>query len=198
MTIPAQAVCRRKFNRTLSSAPFQKFQHGVVLIIALVILVVISLLAVSSMRNAGSSEAVAGNVRTIELATEAAEMALRHCEASVLKILGGNDAYTTTFVAANILDTGTPTQWQLPASWDKTNPVIFVLPLNLINQSNMRTTYKRPPECMVEKIPSVTEGTSVFYVVTVRGFGPEVAAADTNRTRPVGSEIWLQSHIEIQ
>ena len=106
--------------------------------------------------------------------------------------------YATTFVAANILDTGAPTQWQLPANWDKTNPVIFVLPLNLLNQSNMLTTYKRPPECMVEKMPSVTASTSVFYVVTVRGFGPEVAIADTNRTRPMGSEIWLQSHIEIQ
>jgi hypothetical protein len=33
------------------------------------------------------------------------------------------------------------------------------------------------------------------FVITARGFGPEVAA---DAGRPKGSEIWLQSTIEIQ
>ena len=169
-----------------------------VLIIALILLVVVSLLAATTVRNAGSNEAVAGNVRTSELATEAAEIALRHCEASVLKVLGGNDVYVTTFAAANISDTGMPTQWQLPANWDKQTTAVYVLPLSLLNQSDMLTTYKRSSECMVEKMPSVSTGSSTFYSVTARGFGPEVAQIDKNRSRPVGTEIWLQSHIEIQ
>ena len=168
------------------------------LIIALILLVIVSLLAAVSVRNAGSNEAVAGNVRTVELATEAAEIALRHCEASVLKISGGTDPYATTFTAANISKTGTPTQWQSMGNWDNASAAVYVLPLDLLNQPGMLETYKRASECMVEKMPSTPAGGGALYVVTVRGFGPEVATADRLRTRPNGTEIWLQSHIEIQ
>jgi len=169
-----------------------------VLIIALVLLVIVSLLAAVSVRNAGSNEAVAGNVRTVALATESADIALRHCEASLLKISGGTEPYATTFTAANISDIGTAKQWQPMGNWDTASAAVYVVPLNLLNHQGMVTTYKRPSECMVEKMPSASSGGSAMYVVTVRGFGPEVAAADTARTRPNGTEIWLQSHIEIQ
>ena len=198
MSLPHQRTRRRKSNGVLQAMPLRKLQRGVVLIIALVLLVVVSLLAATTVRNSGSNEAVAGNVRTVELATEAAEIALRHCEASVLKVLGGNDAYVTTFAAVNILDTGTPTQWQLPANWDKKTAAVYALPLSLLHQSDMLTTYQRASECMVEKMLSASVESSKFYSVTVRGFGPEVVKADENRSRPVGTEIWLQSHIEIQ
>ena len=198
MSLPHQRTRRRKSNSVLQAVPLQKLQRGVVLIIALVLLVVVSLLAATTVRNSGSDEAVAGNVRTVELATEAAEIALRHCEASVLKVLGGNDAYVTTFAAVNILDTGIPTQWQLPSNWDKKTTAVYALPLSLLHQSDMLTTYQRASECMVEKMLSASVESSKFYSVTVRGFGPEVVKADENRSRPVGTEIWLQSHIEIQ
>lgn len=176
-------------------------QKGVVLIISLIVLVVISLLAVTSLRNAGSSESVAGNARTTELATQAADIALRYCESSVLNVMGGPAAYATTFVAANILEGSEPPKWQdmsRQTGWDSVSTAPFVLPLSSVNQAGMTfDIYKRPPECMVEKIPAVTTGTSTFYVITARGFGPEVAPADASRSRPVGSEVWLQSRIEI-
>ena len=82
--------------------------------------------------------------------------------------------------------------------WDSTSTSAFVLPAALVNQPGMAyDTYKRPPECMVEQLPAVTTGTSTFYIITARGFGPEVAVADAARSRPVGSEIWLQSSIEL-
>ena len=40
--------------------------------------------------------------------------------------------------------------------------------------------------------------TTSTYVITARGFGPEVPAVDAARSRPRGSEVWLQSTIEIQ
>lgn len=198
MSLPIQDVGCRKSNRVLSATPARKSQQGVVLIIALVLLVVASLLAATAVRNSGSNEAVAGNARMVELATEAAEIALRHCEASILNVLGGNDAYITNFVAANMLDTGMPTHWQLPANWDKETNAVYVLPLSLLNQPDMMVTYKRPSECMVEKMRSASVTSAMFYSITARGFGPEVAAADAGRTRPTGSEVWLQLHIEIQ
>ncbi len=192
------------FMRPKHCAPAQR---GVVLIIALILLVVISLLAVTSMRNVSSSESVASNVRTSELATQAAEIALRHCESSVLEVLnvaaGATPTFTTTFTASNMFTTAvTPARWQSVSTWDSTSTATYVLPLSLVNQAGLTSTYKRPPECMVEPLPMVIAGkTSVSqtasFVITSRGFGPEVAAADSARSRPSGSEVWMQSHVEL-
>ena len=213
MTLALQPVSPSPIKSgTNSCIPHQ--QQGVALLIALVLLVVISLLAVTSMRNAGSSESIAGNVRTTELATQAAEIALRHCESSVLKIQTNANGdftppvgtYPTTFNAANILPASTPAQWpNVTTTWDSSSAAVFVLPLDLLNQTGMAiTTYQRRPECMVERLPVMLPGstavnTTTSFVVTARGFGPEVAEVPvgTSRVRPVGSEVWLQSHIEV-
>ena len=182
-------------------------QRGVVLIIALLMLMVISLLAVGSIRNAASTDSVAGNVRITELATQAAEIALRHCEASVLDTLtvaaGGASAYASTFTAFNILAPANPPRWQNMAIWDSASPATYVLPLSLVNQPGILVTYRRAPECMVEPLPVMPSDATVLktttsFVVTARGFGPEVAAADANRSRPAGSEVRLQSHIDLE
>jgi type IV pilus assembly protein PilX len=196
------APCRRH-----RAAP-QPLQCGVALVVVLIFLVVVSLLAATSMRNATSSESVLGNVRTTEMASQAAEIALRHCEASVLHVLivaaGGNSTYATTFELSNILQVSSPPHWQNIANWDSAPGLPYVLPLSLVNQIGIQfAAYKRPPECMVEPVPIVLAGESVLnttttFVVTARGFGPEVAAADASRSHPVGSEVWLQSHIQIQ
>ena len=184
-------------------------QRGVVLLITLVMLVVISLLVVNSVRNAGSTEAVVGNVRTTELATQAAEVALRHCEASVLAILSATSAtpstYVTTFNATNIQLSAIPAHWQSLENWDAVLSPAYIIPLPMLNQPGMvMTTYRRPPECMVERLPVApiaagsVASTSSSFVITARGFGPEVAAADASRSRPAGSEVWMQSQIDIQ
>lgn len=179
-------------------------QRGIALVIALVLLVVISLLSVTTLRNIGSAESTAGNVRTSEMANQSAEIALRHCEASVLDQMtieaGAASSYTTTFSAVNILPVAEPPRWQNREIWDSSSGEVFVLPLSLLNQVDMAiTTYKRPSECMVERFP-VAPGAdpASFFVITSRGFGPEVAAADGPvRPRPSGSEVWLQSVIKI-
>lgn len=186
-------------------ASVSRSQGGVALVIALVMLVIISLLAITSLRNAGSAELSAAYVRTTELATQSAEIALRHCEASVLGEMiveaGAVSLYPTTFVAANILAATSPPQWQNKAVWDSSSAAVYVLPLALLNQPGMAvTTYKRPSECMVERLP-VAPGVdgATFFVITARGFGPEVAAVvGLARTRPVGTEIWLQSGIKLE
>ena len=186
----------------------QPVQGGVALVIVLIFLVVISLLAATSMRNATSSESVLGNVRTTEMASQAAEIALRHCEASVLDQMsvaaGGTSSYQSSFKSSNILPASNPPQWQNMSNWDSASGLPYVLPLSLVNQIGIHfAAYKRPPECMVEPVPILLAGQSVLsttttFVVTARGFGPEVAAADASRSHPIGSEVWLQSHIELQ
>ena len=202
---PSQKMCTKM---RLSTPPRSTSgrQSGVVLIIALIMLTIISLLAVLSMRSATSSEAISGNVRTTELANQAAEIALRHCEAAVTNLTvvagGGTPTYSSTFVAANIQApiTSTTAQWQNTAIWDSTSTAVYILPLTEVNQAGLGSTYLRAPECMVEPLPVMLTGTTVLtntasYVITARGFGPEVA---NTRTRPQGSEVWLQSHIEFQ
>ena len=152
-------------------------QHGVVLIIALIVLVVISLLAVTSIRNASSTVSVSGNVRTTELATQAAEIALQHCERSVLQILtvaaGGTDDYVTTFSDDNILSEATPPNWQKPTMWDDTSSnKVYPLPLIMVNQTGMVTTYKRAPECMVERMIVATTVAKTVPAVPAVPAGP--------------------------
>jgi type IV pilus assembly protein PilX len=201
--LPPQRTDIKKIR--LPSAHSAASQQGVVLIIALILLVVISLLAVSSMRGAGSAESVAGNVRTTELATQAAEIALRHCESSaiqVVKVNGGDTTsaqatYAPTFAAGTFalgsIATASPVQWQNTTLWDG-GTTSWVLPLSMVGGTS---TYKRAPECMIESLtgapPTVGSSTGNF-VITARGFGPEVAAGTG---RPQGSEVWLQSTIEI-
>ena len=179
------------------------------MIIAMIMLIVISILAVTSMRNAASTEALAGNVRTTELATQAADIALRHCEASVIEIVsvagGSTPTYSTTITSADILPAtmpdATPT-WQDIDAWDQVNPNVLVMPATLMRLPDGSSVYKRPPECMIERLRIMPAGSTVVnttasYVITARGFGPEVAAADSSRSRPMGSEVWLQSHLEL-
>ena len=208
-------MSRRLQNLSTASAqtPVQRRdgQRGVVLVMALIMLVVISLLATLSMRNATSSESISGNVRTTELATQAAEIALRYCEDEVVKIKGGG-VPPTGFVIQNF---SSPPLWSAKngsgglTNWDgntssvaPTGPVL-VIPDSSINQAGAGVTFKRPPECMVERMQMADTTTTVTvaktYVITARGFGPDVAA-DTGGTRPRpqgGSEVWMQSTIEL-
>lgn len=175
-------------------------QRGVVLIIALVMLVVISLLATSSIRNTVSSEAVSGNVRTTQLASQAAEIALRYCEEAVIANVKSFTALPADF---NILDSVAPLPPRAvdPANWDKVTTDVFVVPDDQVNLS-AGETFRRLPECMVERVAVVNATSSAItttstYLITARGFGPEVQD-DPARGRPTGSEVWLQSTIEIE
>ena len=190
MSLLHQRTRRRKSNDVLPAVLLQKSQRGVVLVVALILLVVVSLLAATAVRNSDSNEAVAGNVRTTELAMEAAEIALRYCEDLVLKIPKSPEEETDDKAKRN--------HWASRENWDKKTNTVYVLSLLLLNQSNIQKTYSRPSECMFEKIVQSSTNDSRFYLVIARGFGPEVIKAEENRSRPVGTEIWLQSHIEIQ
>jgi type IV pilus assembly protein PilX len=175
-------------------------QRGVVLIIALIMLVIISLLATLSMRNATSTESVSGNVRTTQLATQAAEIALRYCEAAVVQINGGPGSLVSLPAIQDYRASPLLPLWQDTANWDSATSVALVVPTASVNQAGAGATFKRAPECMVERMPMVSTAgaltTTSTYVITARGFGPEVAA-DAARGRPTGSEVWMQSTIEL-
>jgi Tfp pilus assembly protein PilX len=193
-SLPTPSARRRQRGHRAPAAR----QRGVVLIIALVMLVVVSLLTTLSIRSATSTEKVSGNVRTTELAKQAAEIALRYCEDAVVQV---NAGLITLPGTPTILDYQAPPRWKDIANWDVPASDAFLVPKDFVNQATGAATFKREPECMVERIPVVAStgllSNTSTYVITARGFGPEVAAATAARGRPQGSEVWMQSTIEL-
>jgi type IV pilus assembly protein PilX len=173
-------------------------QRGVVLIVALILLMILSMTAAYSIRGAGSSELVANNTRTQHLAMQSAEAALRYCETGVVN--SNMLLSTPTLVLSPLL---TPTAapsgpsvtytWQGLSSWDGTGSagaVSVIAASSLALNDSSSGLYKRSPECMAQYMQTAN---THRVIVTARGFGPDVAAADSNRTAPKGSEVWLQS-----
>ncbi|MGE0329806.1 MAG: PilX N-terminal domain-containing pilus assembly protein [Ramlibacter sp.] len=170
-------------------------QQGVVLIMSLLMLVLVSLLATTTMKSALSSEAVSAGVRQNQLAHQAAEMALRHCEDAVFNHANGIAALPSGLA---VQDFSITPAWQAGATtWDQSNPAIYVLSLDEVN--NNGAPYLRPPECLVEHLAAAgTPEHNTVFVVTARGFGPEVAkAGNSPDRRPKGSEVFLQSTLEL-
>jgi type IV pilus assembly protein PilX len=195
--------CSRPIHR-----PAARREGGVVLIIALVMLVVISLLATLSIRSAMSSESISGNVRTTQMASQAAELALRYCENAVV----ANVRSSTALPAGMAVQVAGSTPVGISTTvWDTNRSgIVYVLPSSTVNGT---VTYKRMPECIAEQVPTVstaggttTLSTTSTFLVTARGFGPEVAGCDSTIfppaagacSRPDGSEVWLQSTLEVQ
>lgn len=171
-------------------------QDGVVLIMSLVMLVIVSLLAVTTMKGALSSENISGSVRLNQLANQSAEVALRFCEDAALAIARGESPGPTA--QAVTIPPAVPLWQKMATTWDVENAAVFVIPLTQVN--NAGAPYKRPPECLIEHLAATgTPLHNKLFVVTARGFGPEVASATAlTDKRPTGSEVFLQSTVELE
>ena len=193
MNQPILSFYRLHQTRANSHRPHR--DAGVVLVISLIMLVIISLLVTFNMRAATSSESITNNTRITGLGSQAAEIALRYCETATVQIASGT--ITMASVPAIQAYAASPA-WQNLDNWDTTRTGVFVLPLTAVNQAGLGATYKRAPECIVERLPMAnadnTTNSTAAYIITARGFGPEVAAGTS---RPEGGEVWLQSTIEL-
>ena len=181
-------------------------QRGVVLIVGMIMLGIISLMAAYTVRGTTLTEKISANARTSAMAQLSAEAALRWCEKAVLNqrtVLSGatvtyvaSDPYTAaqvrmTATAAPAL--GGTLDYESYSLWNTSSvgniTVLDMSQLSLATGTSTFAVYKRPPECMAQLADTVT------YVITARGFGPDVSAADANRSPPQGAEVFLQSFI---
>ena len=73
--------------RSLGNLKSQRSQRGVVLIVSLILLLVVTLLAVSSMQGTSLEEKMAGNVRDRNLAFQTTESAIREAETFIESVV---------------------------------------------------------------------------------------------------------------
>lgn len=146
-------------------------QRGIVLPLSLVILVIVTMLAITAIRGVTTEERIAANLRSAALGFEQSELALRHCESIVFA--GGQPLIDNRFDSPDTLGTA----WKVATNWSDARvqqPPASHVPPGV-----------SAPRCMIEEAlgapdPYVTQYKSgtrpALYTVTARGYG------DTNQS----------------
>jgi type IV pilus assembly protein PilX len=149
-----------KFNR--------KKQRGFVLAVSLIFLVVMTLLATSAIRKNILDEKLVGNLRSQNLAFQAAERGLRFCEAA-LDLRMGSTSMCQTRVGNTIPFTETSAY---PAAWSQPNPWANA---TSVNGNSVMQGVAVQPQCIIEKwnvgVDSAGVALLPAWVITARGVG---------------------------
>lgn len=157
------------FARSSDLRHSNRLQNGSALIISLLFLLLLTVVGVTSMRNSTLEERMAGNLRDLNIAFQAAEAGLRVAEADLAAPTlptftdGGAGGYYTAPAA------DAAPRWELAGTnWHDSG-------LSGFSQSHA------PPEYIVERLDPVVQpsvqfgsaGTSIqLYRITARGYGP--------------------------
>ena len=169
-------------------------QRGVVLAMSLIFLAILSLVGLYAMRGSIQGEQVSKNLRSSEVATQAAETALRFCEDRV------RTGQPLTILETPVTPTRgeLPNQWQTRANWFD-NAIAVEVPSNQLVATDMRPLPVRP-RCIVERFtlpPAPGEDRRAVsfmrpHLITAVGFSADYERDASNRAIS-GGEVWLQS-----
>lgn len=153
----------------------RKKQRGFVLAVSLIFLVVMTLLATSAIRKNILDEKLVGNLRSQNLAFQAAERGLRFCEAALDLRMG-----STTMCQPRVGNTipfnetsAYPSAWSQPNAWANATPV---------NGNSVMQGVVTQPQCILEKwnVGIGQTGTvpppSPAWIITARGVGSVASA----------------------
>lgn len=158
-------------------------QHGVVLIVALVMLIVISLASVAIMKGAINTDNVADNNRRQSQAMQAAQAALRYCENKVLD---------KTLVPLDAVSNPAQENWKTYSNWQSSSNKLTV-PADFLSTPGTTTpTVVHAPECMAQYRAL---GSDQVVVVTARGFSDNYV--ESNGRTEAGAVVWLQSVLQL-
>ncbi|MGA9851444.1 MAG: PilX N-terminal domain-containing pilus assembly protein [Gammaproteobacteria bacterium] len=156
-----------QFHARLS---YRNPQHGFVLIVALILLLILTVLGLAAAGSTSLEERMAGNARNNDLAFQAAEAGLKAGEACVSMALaacstfsagttGGAGAYQFPLAAPP-----TTPIWEQAGFWSNAGNYLSYSVLNPVNVPNVTTQ----PEIIVEEMPPmVMPGSSI----SVQQFG---------------------------
>jgi type IV pilus assembly protein PilX len=147
-------------STTLSSAMMggfkrpHKLQSGVVLVVSLIMLLLLTLIALSGSQSTSLEEKMAGNMRDRNLAFQAAEAALRDAESDInnvrgnaLKRISGVTDFTSSCGAANGFSTAA----------DSDDGLCYAYPGSFAGSNSNPPTW--PTEALMSAPPSVSYGT---------------------------------------
>lgn len=179
----------------LNKFKFGNRQKGIVMAVAMIFLAILSLLGLYTMRSSIQGEQVSKSLRSVEVATQAAEIALRYCEDRVRTLQKINIQPISISLSGGAL----PEAWRNRVNWATTSDISVVLPAKLIVASGMRSL-PTLPRCMVERFslpPAPGEDRQAVaimnpYQITSIGYSADYDI-DSRGFTTSGSEVWLQT-----
>lgn len=156
-------------------------QTGYVLVVSMVLLVVLTILAVSMFRSFGLQELMAGNLREKTRAVDAAQTAINYAEWWLAQ--GGNA--TTGVACAGVVNVpvvcnaaiATPTAngaWPIAVNY---NPNPAYMPVSASGGvTGGITNYFQAPQFHIQYVGLAAGGTGALYRITAKGWGGNSAA----------------------
>lgn len=151
-------------------------EGGYVLVVSMILLVVLTLLAVSMFRSFGLQELMAGNLREKTRAVDAAQAAINYAEWWLTQ--GSNAttgvacaAVTNTPVVCNTaIASATTTPWAVGVNYNP-NPAYMT-----VSASGGTGTYFQAPQFYIQYVGLAAGGTGALYRITAVGWGGNSAA----------------------
>lgn len=166
--------------------------RGVVLPVALMLLVVVLLAGVSAARVAVSHHTFSDNLRTTQVARQAAEAGLRYCEDVALDLVDNDSQRFGSAVTGKILQPAPPladiatAHWTQLTHWSSGAAQLLTAPQAYSDGVKTEAQLVNPPTCMAERISDDR------ILITARGLSNN-ATTDGDGRLITGSEVWLQS-----
>lgn len=173
--------------------PRSRQPRGVILPIALIMLVIISFVGLMAARNSASYEQFSNNMRTSQVARQAAEAALRHCERVAIDHAEneGNDyeADAARIITATLLDTPEEdtAAWNTKANWVSGAASLISVTPNHSSTVRDNAQLKHDPGCIIQALAD--DG---GYLITARGLSNDADTDSSTGELTAGSEAWLQ------
>ena len=165
--------------------------RGIALPVTLIFLLVMTIIGVAAIRNVTLEEKMAGNLRSQQLAFEAAEQVLRYCETLVQELSISHVAFPPHLPQGPIGDgiNQGKNHWELAENW-RSDAVSIGLPSHVARSVGL----VKPPRCMIEKMALTGDyefdlnpaDPLTAYRITARGFG-----TSSNVT------VFLQSYLRL-
>lgn len=181
MNKPAFTSARTGFARLPVPHSARRKQTGYVLVVSLILLVVLTILAVSMFRSFGLQEIMAGNLREKTRAVDAAQSAINYAEwwltqgsnattgvaTGACAAASATPAVCNTAIAANAT---TVTPWAVGVNYNP-NPAYMT-----VNAAGGVGTYFRAPQFYIQYVGLASGGTGSLYRITAVGWGGNSAA----------------------
>ncbi len=160
--------------------------HGFSLVIVLLLLAAVALGSVHALKLSSGSARAAGGFRMQALAWQAAEAALRYCEAQLM-LLDAQRPAALREAAMPVTQPSSPA-WALASRWQ--GDAVLSPPTEWWRPEDAAVGNWPSPQCLAERQPW---GDLQVYTVTARGWPPGPRLSPGLGVPGTGTVVWLQS-----